>query len=435
MSCRLVHRVIVNASLALFTSVTVLATNVHAQTIFTSTTAPTVGANDVYDLNANGGFDGGRDFTDNTGTPGETFTPTVSGSVSSVTVKGVGAGSGGGFATGSWFLRLSTLSGTTLTNSASYTFSAAPTANSADAAGTANAGWLTFDLPTSYAVTAGTTYAYDIYSSNGFYGFARDLAHVGVGGAFNTGAQRAFTSTTTTAYTPVNVNRTFIANITAPTVIVASSAAPSIGADTIAQTATGAAVNVNTDYTNNPTPGQVFTTGTNSLGYKLNSITLLGRGDAGIAAGGNFNTGLWHLRLSTISGTTLTPVGFYAFDPTSLTTASASQYLTFALPSLTLNPGTAYAFDVEGDNGFYGFSSATTAGANDIGNVGSYFNTALAQSFDSQAVTVTSGVQRTFYAGLAAITGAAAPEPSSLALITGFAGTFGLGVVRRRRSA
>ncbi len=404
----------------------------HAQVIFTSTTAPVAGANDVYDLNANGGFDGSRDFTDNAGTPGETFTPTVSGSVSSVTVKGVGAGSGGGFATGNWFLRLSTLSGTTLTNSTTYSFAAAPTANSADAAGTANAGWLTFDLPTSYAVTAGTTYAYDIYSSNGFYGFARDFTHVGVGGAFNTGAQRAFTSTTTTPYTPATVNRTFIAGITAPTPIVASSAAPTIGTDTIAQTGTNGAVNTATDYSDNATPGQVFTTGANALGYKLNSITLLGRNDAGTVNGISYNTGLWHLRISSISGTTLTPVGFYAFDPTSLTAASASQYLTFALPSLNLNASTAYAFDVESDNGFYGFSSATTV--NDIGSVGSYFNTALARSFDSQAATVTTGVQRTFYAGLTAITGAAAPEPSSLALLAGFAGTFGLGMVRRRRA-
>lgn len=158
-----------------------------------------------------GGAYNGQAYSDNNGPPGQTFTsPTGSYvyGISSLSLKGASIGSpnagGGVFDAGAtWSIRISSLSGTTLTPI--KVVSAIPTVVNLTPDPTALDGdeWYTWtfgvgDVP---LLNPSSTYAFDIYSSTGYLGFGASVSDASYPGgtAFNSGggAVRSFAGTTT----------------------------------------------------------------------------------------------------------------------------------------------------------------------------------------------------------------------------------------------
>jgi hypothetical protein len=173
-------------------------------------------------------------------------------------------------------------------------------------------------------------------------------------------------------------------------------------------------------------PGQTFTTPASAVGLALNAISLKGAntGD-GNSGGGVFTAGTtWGLRVSSVNGTTLTPIQTNIGIPT-VTGAAGNEWFTFTftgadVPTLTSN--TQYAFEVFSSAGYLGFDG----GLNPANYPDGYaFNsTGSARAFNSTTVQ-SAGYDRTFHVDLAAV-----PEPASASLL-GLAATATL--VRRRR--
>ncbi len=175
------------------------------------------------------------------------------------------------------------------------------------------------------------------------------------------------------------------------------------------------------DYSNNTAaPGQSFTTAASAAGFRLNSVTLLGNGDAGTDTGKSnvtYYASNYTLTLYSVAGTVATPLATQTFTFSPATDSYKTSYLTFALTTpLLLAGNTQYAFTVGADNGFYGFDGTaattdtppglgvTTTGGNAVGIAGGVVtNYAYTRDFD---VSLT-----------------AAPEPGVWALSAiGFAG-------------
>ncbi|BBO35242.1 hypothetical protein [Lacipirellula parvula] len=174
-------------------------------------------------------------------------------------------------------------------------------------------------------------------------------------------------------------------------------------------------------------PGQTFRTPAGATPYKLQAISLLAVGDGG---GGVFDSGTWSLRVSSVAGTTLTPIatltgianlGSNANDKT-------EGWLKFSLTgadSPTLNPNADYAFELFSANGWQGFDATQS----DAGYAnGTAFNSAGgARSFADATLgnLANHGYDRTFHVALSAV-----PEPAAglLAVV----GLVGLLANRRR---
>jgi hypothetical protein len=109
------------------------------------------------------------------------------------------------------------------------------------------------------------------------------------------------------------------------------------------------------DYTDNGGPaGQTFTVGGASF---LNAITILGRGDAG----GNFNTGNFHIQIGSINPGT-GQITQLANESASAVPATANNtYLTFTLDTpVPVAPGTTYSFSIFNEPaGWYGLAHST----------------------------------------------------------------------------
>jgi hypothetical protein len=155
--------------------------------ITTSPTAPTsnILASQLTDIGP-GVQANDRDYSDNGGPPGQTFTVPTASLLNAVTVLGRGDAGGGYNTTGNFHLQIGTVNPTTgaitpLDNEA------------APATGiTANNQYVTFNLATPVSLVPGTTYSWSIYNEpGGWFG----LAH-GTGDTYSTG--QAFNNDLTT---------------------------------------------------------------------------------------------------------------------------------------------------------------------------------------------------------------------------------------------
>lgn len=182
------------------------------------------------------------------------------------------------------------------------------------------------------------------------------------------------------------------------------------------------------DFTNNPTPGQSFTTPNAAPAYLFNSITLKGTGVGEVGAA-NFFGGNWNLRISAISGTTLTTIATDSAVASVLPNDNDFQYyVTFGLTTpVPLLPGARYAFDLYSDTGYFGFSRV-----GDVYAGGAAFNTTGVHNFSGTTADFVVGGDRTFFASLSPDV-AAVPVPPTVALA--LAGLLPLWRAGRRRRA
>lgn len=157
-------------------------------------------------------FNGGQDFTDNAGPPGQTFTPITNLSLSALTIKGFAntSASFGGVNTGTWTVTISRVDpGNVLTRLDQET--ANPSAV------TDGSAYITLALDTPVALTGGTQYAFDIFSSTGYFGLAKSSTDVYAGGS---AIQHGTTSRTSADAASVaniqGVDRTFFINPSVP---------------------------------------------------------------------------------------------------------------------------------------------------------------------------------------------------------------------------
>lgn len=159
------------------------------------------------DFSVTGGnnIDGGRDYTDNTGPPAQSFTTGVSGfELASVTVKGGGSMDGNPSANPTWTLSISSLSGSTLTRIGQETTGAFWPTSSTD--------YITITLATPITLAASTTYAYSIYTASPiWFGFSKSATDVLAGGqAFQHGtSQRSAADGASTVNVQTDNDRTF----------------------------------------------------------------------------------------------------------------------------------------------------------------------------------------------------------------------------------
>lgn len=177
---------------------------------------------------------------------------------------------------------------------------------------------------------------------------------------------------------------------------------------------------------NSGPPGQTFTTASSSAtGYYFNSFSFKGAA-AGAANYGNFaaNT-TWGIRISSVVGSTLSPLVTVTGIVHPLATAAGDSWYTWTFSGadrLILNQGSIYAFEAYSSAGYLGFDAATDPASYAGGNA---FNTTSTARTFSNATLVERGYDRTFVANLTAV-----PEPS--AALLGLVGA-ALAIGRRRR--
>jgi len=175
-------------------------------------------------------------------------------------------------------------------------------------------------------------------------------------------------------------------------------------------------------------PGQTFRTPAGAVSYTLNSISVKSVGDAG---GGVFDAGqTWGLRVSTVSGTTLTPVNVVTGIPAPVGTGTGDVgWLTFTLSgvdAVSLSPNAGYAFELYSSAGWFGIDA--TPGDAAYAN-GTAFNSGSGNRNFTDATLgnlANHGYDRTFHVALQAV-----PEPATAFL--GMVGLLGMHAVRRRR--
>jgi hypothetical protein len=213
------RRIVSLTTLSLFLTAS---TTRAAVTMSFSDVPPTVGLNSQAQMADDATIPGGttpgggtynsQAYTDNVGPPGQTFTTPATGPffMTSLSVKSVGDAGGGVFTAGNTFsLRISSVSGTTLTPI--MTATAFPTLAGQS---TTAVGWLTFNLTGAERPTLGsnTQYAWEVFSSSGWFGIdatQSDAAYAG-GTAFNSaGPARSFTDNTTGNLANHGYDRTF----------------------------------------------------------------------------------------------------------------------------------------------------------------------------------------------------------------------------------
>ncbi|MBX3427543.1 MAG: hypothetical protein KF688_17825 [Pirellulales bacterium] len=170
-------------------------------------------------------------------------------------------------------------------------------------------------------------------------------------------------------------------------------------------------------------PGQTFTTPAGAPSYLLTSVSMKGTGDTG----GGAVEGQWGVRISAVSGTSLTPLNTVT-GIVGAASATADDWLTWAFSDadvLSLSPGTQYAFEVFSSSGWFGFGGAPDSAYGG----GTAFNSAgPSRSFgdDTLGNLANHGYDRTFHVALTAV-----PEPAAIGLALGSA--VGLLAWRRKR--
>src|SRR6185295_1046076 len=145
--------------------------------ITTSSSAPSSAAISQPDFSA-AAFNGGQDFTDNAGPPGQTFTPAGALTLNAIALKGfanTSASFGGSVNTGTWTVTVSRVdTGNVLTRLTQETANPAAVTNGSD--------YVILTLAAPVALTAGQQYAFDVFSSTGYFGFAKSSTDVYAGG-------------------------------------------------------------------------------------------------------------------------------------------------------------------------------------------------------------------------------------------------------------
>src|SRR4029434_1963634 len=99
-------------------------------------------------------------------------------------------------------------------------------------------------------------------------------------------------------------------------------------------------------------PGQTFTTPLGA-GFLLNSFAFKGANTGAGNLGGNVQTGTWGIRVSSVAGTTLTPLLTLNWIP-SPNPLVGTEWMTWTFSGadiLTLAPSTSYAVEVFSSNG------------------------------------------------------------------------------------
>lgn len=183
---------------------------------------------------------------------------------------------------------------------------------------------------------------------------------------------------------------------------------------------------------NSGPPGQTFTTeGSFSLaqpGYRLLSISLKGANTGGSNLGGINASTTWGVRISAVSGTTLTPVKTITGIP-SATGMLGNEWFTWAFSGADvpyLGASKQYAFEVFSSAGYLGFDAEQGDG-NYL--QGTAFNSAgPARSFTDNTLgnLANHGYDRTFVVDLTP----AVPEPGAAFL--GVCALLGAPALRRR---
>jgi hypothetical protein len=169
-------------------------------------------------------------------------------------------------------------------------------------------------------------------------------------------------------------------------------------------------------WSNRPVQGQTFTTGSNSSGYTLNSITLQNEENTV-----NNNTATFTARIGTISGTTFSLVA----SETSNNSISyvPDDYITFVFDTpVQLDPDTVYGFDWATSGS--GFTTWANANSNYLGGEG--FSSG-SNGTPNDASLQFRGIDRIFHVDLA--TNLAVPEPTAVAHWS----LLGIGLVSYRR--
>jgi len=174
-------------------------------------------------------------------------------------------------------------------------------------------------------------------------------------------------------------------------------------------------------WSNRPIQGQSFTTGSNTTGYDLSSITLRNFNNTI-----NNNTATWTVRIGELSGTVLSP--FASENSNNTISYVPGNYLTFAFASpVHLDPNMIYGFDW--DTSGNGFVTANNVDLNYLGGTG--YSTGSGGVPAANGSVTLRNVDRVFHIDLAA-TALPIPEPATATL-----GLLGLGglMMRRRRMA
>lgn len=177
-------------------------------------------------------------------------------------------------------------------------------------------------------------------------------------------------------------------------------------------------------YTDNAgPPGQTFTTPGSKPGFKLNSISLKGTGDGG----GGATAGNWSVRISSVNGSTLTPLATLTEISGPGGATGVTDWITFSLSgvdAVSLGANKQYAFEAYSGSGWYGLGGTLDAGYAG----GTAFNSASgARSFADATLgnLANHGYDRTFHVSLTAV-----PEPATGLLALCAAGS--LLAIRRR---
>lgn len=178
-------------------AVLVAASSAHAAVMTESTSAPgsNIIASQMTDLGP-GPQDNGRDYTDNSGPPGQTFMVTKNSTLTAVTVLGRGDDGGG---VSGFNIQIGSVA-------ANGAITALDTEAVTGTPAVAN-DYVTITLATPVALSAGTTYDFNIYTANGWFGLAHSSSDVYASGT-------AFNNDTST--TGGGTNRTFANGFVAP---------------------------------------------------------------------------------------------------------------------------------------------------------------------------------------------------------------------------
>jgi hypothetical protein len=181
-----------------------------AATLSESAVAPAISLISQPDFSA-GAFNGSQDFSDNAGPPGQTFlTGPVAFTLEAITVKGFAntGASFGNLTAATWTISISSVSGTVLTRVDQETTGVFVPVNGAN--------YLTFTFDTPVTLNANSSYAYDIFSSAGYFGFAKSTTDVYAGGfAMQHGTTARLAADGATIANQQTVDRTFYVQGTA----------------------------------------------------------------------------------------------------------------------------------------------------------------------------------------------------------------------------
>jgi hypothetical protein len=209
----------------------------------------------------------------------------------------------------------------------------------------------------------------------------------GTGGSFTAvGTDSTSLAVDTTGWAPgvykyeVTVHNNYGPDATAPAVSITilyanasgvltdlGATAPTPGANDIYQLTQPTAQNkpdgLNYYMDNSQPPGQTFTTGANSLGYVLKSVSLMMGGDVG---GLPTNGQPYYLRLYKVNGSTATEYAIYTSQTNAQinTGGSGNDWLRWTGIAAPLAPSTTYAYT-------FGRDQSIGAGWDNVGNVGS----------------------------------------------------------------